>query len=42
MPKNYESREKKLKARKSAMKMNGRGLITVTLNVIVKKAKEAK
>lgn len=41
MPKNYEQREKKLKARKGAMKMNSRGLITVTIQVIAKKAKAA-
>lgn len=42
MPKNYEAREKKLKARKGAMKMNSRGLITVTIQVIAKKGKAAK
>lgn len=41
MPKNYEQREKKLKKRKEAMKVNARGLITVTLPIIAKKAKEA-
>lgn len=42
MPKNYQNRERKLKAKKQAMKMNGRGLITVTIQIIAKKAKEAK
>lgn len=41
MPKNFESREKKLKRRKATMKMNSRGLLTVILRVIAKKGKEA-
>lgn len=41
MPKNWEAREKKLKTRKEAMKVNSRGLLTVILPVIVKKGKEA-
>ena len=40
MPKNYTQREKKLKARKDAMKVNSRGLLTVILPVIAKKGKE--
>lgn len=39
MPKNYEQREKKLAKRKSAMKVNSRGLITVIMPVIAKKGK---
>jgi hypothetical protein len=42
MPKNYKQRDSKLSKRKNAMKVNSRGLITVTLPIIAKKAKEAK
>lgn len=42
MPKNWEAREKKLKRRKDAMRVNSRGLITVILPTIAKKGKEAK
>ena len=41
MPKNYEARDAKLAKRKNAMKVNARGLLTVTLPLIAKKAKEA-
>ena len=41
MPKNWEAREKKLKRRKDAMKVNSRGLITVILPTLAKKGKEA-
>jgi hypothetical protein len=37
MPRNYEQRERKLKRRKDAMKVNSRGLLTVILPVIAKK-----
>lgn len=42
MPKNYENREKKLKSKKDQMKVNSRGLITVTLPLLGKKAKKTK
>lgn len=42
MPKNFEQREKKLAKRKSAMKVNSRGLLTVILPAIAKKGKESK
>ncbi len=38
MPKNYENREQKLQSRKNEMKMNSRGLITVTLPILAKKS----
>lgn len=41
MPRNYEAREKKLEKRKSAMKVNSRGLMTVIMPTIVKRGKEA-
>ena len=42
MPKNYEQRDKKLKSRKDIMKMNSKGLITVILPLLGKKAKATK
>jgi hypothetical protein len=42
MPKNWEARQKKLAARRGAMPMNGRGLITVTLPTLAKKSKKVK
>jgi hypothetical protein len=42
MPKNWEQRDKKLNKRKSMMKLNSRGLITVTLPTLAKKAQQAK
>ncbi len=42
MPRNWEQREKKLNRRKTAMKVNSRGLITVIQPVIAKKGKQAK
>lgn len=39
MPKNYEQRDKKLAKRKNAMKVNSRGLLTVTLPTIAKKGR---
>ncbi len=41
MPKNWEAREKKLRRRKDAMRVNSRGLITVILPTLAKKGKEA-
>lgn len=42
MPKNYEQREQKLNKRKNGMKVNARGLITVILPILGKKAKSPK
>lgn len=42
MPKNYEQRDEKLAKRKSAMKVNSRGLLTVIQPLIIKKGKEAR
>lgn len=40
MPKNYEARDAKLAKRKGAMKVNSRGLLTVTLPTIAKKGRQ--
>lgn len=40
MPKNYEARDAKLAKRKNAMKVNSRGLLTVTLPTIAKKGRK--